>query len=98
MGANILSGYDIITTSKQNNQENKMKVFIVAIEKKDHKVLANLGQQLHANSTKSREKAEKVAKAEGGEVYSIIIDDTLKLVADRTYGLVYKEAKRIGAI
>lgn len=75
-----------------------MKVFIVAVEKKGYKVLADLGNKLSCNSTKSREKAEEVAKVDGGEVYSILIEDSLKLVADRTCGLILKEAKRIGAV
>jgi hypothetical protein len=76
-----------------------MKVFIVTANHiKGHKFLCNLGNKLHNIGTKNREIAEKVASEKGGEVFSILINDTKSLVSKAAQNEIYKEAKRICAI
>jgi len=76
-----------------------MKIFIVsAPHKNGYKFLANVGNKLDCKGTKSREKAETIAKKWQGETFSILIDDKIRLVSKKADNLIYKEAKRIGAI
>jgi hypothetical protein len=76
-----------------------MKIYIVsAPHLKGSKFLANVGNKLDCKGTKSRGKAEIIAKKWKGEIFSILVDDTLRLVSKKADRLIYKEAKRIGAI
>lgn len=78
-----------------------MKIFIVSVaspHKNGTRILAHVGDKLQSIGTKSREKAESVAKKWDGEVYSILVDDTLRLVSKQADNIIYNEAKRIGAI
>lgn len=76
-----------------------MKIFIVVADHiRGHKFIANVGNKLHCSGTKSREKAEQVAKKWNGEIFSLLVDDTLRLVSKEADSIIYKEAKRMCVI
>ena len=85
--------------NKKPTGEVKMKIFIVTADHiKGHKFIANVGNKLDCSGTKSREKAEQIAKKWNGEIFSLLVEDTLRLVSKEADNKIYKEAKRIGAI
>jgi hypothetical protein len=76
-----------------------MKVFIVTAQHiKGHAYIVSIGNKILKQATKDRAEAEKLALEKDGHVYSLLIDDGLRLTSRKASNIIYAEARKLGAI